>query len=89
MEKNGFRVELIKDGNAVSGVRRPDPPMHTTTHGVSQFAFESDDVAELKQELIESGVLITWEFENDELGVKFIFIRDPEDNLIQFLQRLR
>ncbi|MCC5647526.1 VOC family protein [Nostoc sp. CHAB 5824] len=88
-EKNGFRVELIKDGRAVSGVQRSNPPVHTSIHGVSQFAFETDDVNKLKQELIERGVPITWEFENEELGVRFIFIRDLEGNLIQFLQQLR
>lgn len=89
LEKNGFRVELIKDGNAGAGVRRADPPAHTAVHGVSQFAFETTDVVALKQELLERGVPITWEFANDELGVSFIFIRDPEGNLIQCLQRLK
>ena len=42
-----------------------------------------------KEELRERGVPITWEFANDELGVSFIFIRDPEGNLIQCLQRLK
>jgi catechol 2,3-dioxygenase-like lactoylglutathione lyase family enzyme len=88
-EKNGFRVELIKDGNAASGTKRNDPPAHTSIHGVSQFAFETEDVLALKQELVGRGVPITWEFENAELGVKFLFIRDPEGNLIQFLQRLK
>ncbi len=88
-EKNDFCVELIKDGSAVSGVQRSDPPAHTSIHGVSQFAFETDDVITLKQELIERGVPIIWEFENKELGGRFIFIRDLEGNLIQFLQWLR
>ena len=88
LEKNGFRVELIKDGNAVRGVQRADPPAHTAFHGVSQFAFQTTDIRALKQELLDHGVPITWEFANDELGVSFIFIRDPEGNLIQFLQRL-
>jgi methylmalonyl-CoA/ethylmalonyl-CoA epimerase len=88
LEKNGFRVELIKDGKAVTGVHRQDPPAHTAVHGISQFAFETADVAALKQELRERGVPITWEFANDELGVSFLFIRDLEGNLIQFLQRL-
>jgi methylmalonyl-CoA/ethylmalonyl-CoA epimerase len=88
-EKNGFRVELIKDENAVAGAKRPDPPAHSSIHGVSQFAFETDDVLALKQELTAREVSIAWEFENAELGVKFLFIRDPEGNLIQFLQRLK
>ncbi len=88
LEKNSFRVELIKDGNAVRGVQRADPPAHTAFHGVSQFAFQTTDLRALKQELLDRNVPITWEFANDELGVSFLFIRDPEGNLIQFLQRL-
>jgi catechol 2,3-dioxygenase-like lactoylglutathione lyase family enzyme len=88
-EKNGFRIELIKDGNAASGTKRADPPAHTSIHGISQFAFETDDVLSLKQELLERDVPIAWEFENAELGVRFLFVRDPEGNLIQFLQRLK
>ncbi|HLM61133.1 MAG TPA: VOC family protein, partial [Pyrinomonadaceae bacterium] len=88
-EKNGFRIELIKDGNATSGTKRADPPAHTSIHSISQFAFETDDVLSLKQELLERDVPIAWEFENAELGVRFLFVRDPEGNLIQFLQRLK
>jgi hypothetical protein len=69
-------------------VQRSDPPAHTSLYGVSQFAFETDDVSTLKQELIERDVPIIWEFENEELGAKFLFIRDPDGNLIQFLQKL-
>ena len=41
------------------------------------------DVVALKEELRERDVPITWEFANDELGMSFLFIRDPEGNLIQ------
>jgi methylmalonyl-CoA/ethylmalonyl-CoA epimerase len=90
LELNGYRVELIKDGNAKgrSGLRRADPPAHTSVHGVSQFCFQTDDLKGVRAELEAKGVLIIFPFENADLGARFLFVRDPEGNLIQFLERL-
>lgn len=88
LERGGFRVELIRDGNATSGEQRPDPPAHTSTFGVSQFAFETADLAAVRAALEERGVEITWAYENEDLGARFLFVRDPDGNLIQFLERL-
>lgn len=88
LEKNGYRVELIQDGNATDGSPRPDPPGHTATFRISQFAFRTQDLEGVKAELGGRQVPITWEFENADLGAKFLFIRDPDKNLIQFLQLL-
>jgi len=90
LELNGYRVELIKDGNAKDKIKtRPTPPSHTSIMGQSQFCFLTENLNELKKELENKGIGIEWEFKNDELGVKFLFIRDPEGNLIQYLQKLR
>ena len=89
LEKNGFRGELIRDANARADALRPDPPAHTSRPGVSQFAFETDDLAAVRRALEARGVAITWEFENADLGVRFLFVRDPEGTLVQFLERLR
>ncbi|MGH2412704.1 MAG: VOC family protein [Microcystaceae cyanobacterium] len=88
LEKNGYRVELIYDGNSTSGITRPDPPAHTAAQGISQFAFETDDLEAVRSELEGNGVEIVWQFENADLEARFLFIRDPEQNLIQFLERL-
>ena len=90
LQLNGYRVELIKDGNAEDRIpKRPDPPAHTSMIGQAQFCFYTDNVDEIEKELTDKKVNIVWKFQNEELNVKFIFIRDPEDNLIQFLQRLK
>ncbi len=86
--RNGFRIELIEDANAKPGIVRPDAPAHTSTHGYSQFMFGTDDLAQVKAKLTEKNVPIHFEFENAELGVRFFFIRDPNQNLIAFVQRL-
>lgn len=88
LELNGYRVELIEDGNSQPGVRRTDPPGHTAIQGISQFSFLTTDLAGVRSELVCRGVSITWEFENAELGVKFLFIRDLNGNLIQYIQKL-
>jgi methylmalonyl-CoA/ethylmalonyl-CoA epimerase len=88
LEKNGYRVELIYDSNAKAGITRSDPPTHTGVHGISQFAFETDDLPAVRSQLEERGVEIVWQFENADLEARFLFIRDPEQNLIQFLERL-
>lgn len=90
LQLNGYRVELIKDGNAKNKIaRRLDPPAQTSIIGQSQFCFYTNNVDEIEKELIGNKVKIVWKFQNEELNVKFIFIRDSEDNLIQFLQRLK
>jgi methylmalonyl-CoA/ethylmalonyl-CoA epimerase len=86
--RDGFRVELIEDANAKPAPIRPDAPAHTSIHGFSQFMFGTDDLAKVKAKLIEKKVPIHFEFENAELGVRFFFIRDPNQNLITFVQRL-
>ena len=88
LELNGYRVELIEDGNSKPGIQREDPPAHTASHSISQFSFSTTDLGSVKSELLRRDVPITWEFENAELGVKFLFIRDPDGNLIQYIQTL-
>jgi catechol 2,3-dioxygenase-like lactoylglutathione lyase family enzyme len=88
MELNGYNVELIQDGNAKPIPPRPDPPAHTSTYGITQFQFRTTDLSGVKKELIAKQIPIVWEFENQELGVKFLVIRDLNANLIFFLQPL-
>lgn len=89
LEKAGFRVELIADGNARAGPERSDPPSHTALLGVSQFAFEVADIDEAHAALAAKRVNFAWTLQRyPDLGVAFFFVRDPEGNLVQFIQRL-
>ncbi len=89
LELNGYRVELIRDAQAKPTPPRADPPKHTAPQGISQFCLQTDNLAAVRAELVRREVPIAWEFENAELGVRFLFVRDPDGNLIQFLQRLK
>ncbi|WP_376093780.1 VOC family protein [Roseomonas sp. CCTCC AB2023176] len=88
LRRDAFRIELIEDANARPGIPRPDAPAHTATYGISQFMFGTDDLADVRRRLAERGIHPHFEFENAELGVRFFFIRDPNVNLIAFIQRL-
>lgn len=89
LENDGFRVELIADGNARAGIRRADPPAHTSVTGVSQFAFEVSNIDEAHAALAAKKVDFAWTLQRyPDLGVAFFFVRDPEGNLVQFIQRL-
>jgi catechol 2,3-dioxygenase-like lactoylglutathione lyase family enzyme len=85
---HGWRVELIEDRTARAAEVRPDPPKHTGWYGVSQFCLQTTDLESVKQELKTIDIPIVWEFQNADLGVHFVFIRDPDGNLIQYLQRI-
>ncbi len=89
LRRENFRIELIEDANAKPGPMRADAPAHTAVHGVSQFMFETQDIAQVKTQLKIKQVPMHFEFENAELGIKIVFIRDPNANLITFVQRLR
>lgn len=88
LELSGFHVELIKDVESVPSPKKELPPAHTRFQGLTQFSFITEDIDAVRANLIERDIPITWEFSNQELGLAFIFIQDPEDNLIQFMQKL-
>jgi methylmalonyl-CoA/ethylmalonyl-CoA epimerase len=88
LKRGDFRVELIEDAKAKPGLARADAPAHTAWHGYSQFMFQTKNLAAIKQRMQAQKVPIHFEFENAELGVRFFFIRDLNQNLITFVQRL-
>jgi len=89
LERDGFRIELIEDARSKAGPERADPPGHTALRGVSQFAFEVGNIETTKQQLGERGAEFVWDLQRyPDLGVAFLFVRDPEGNLIQFVERL-
>jgi len=89
LPRGDFRIELIEDGSSKPGPQRADPPAHTAIHGVSQFAFQVPDIEEAQRVLRERGVTFAWELQRyPDLKVAFLFVRDPEGNLVQFIQRL-
>ncbi|HAJ59327.1 MAG TPA: hypothetical protein DCP31_08705 [Cyanobacteria bacterium UBA8543] len=89
LELNGYRIELIENDNAQPNVARPAPPRHTAIYGMSQFSFLTRDLRAVRAELLQRNVPIISEFENSDLGVSTLFIRDLNGNLIQFIQLIQ
>lgn len=87
LERRGYHIELVHDGRARSGVFRPDPPAHTTLFGVTQLVFETSDLAGLKTALAARGAILTGDVQQGPDGARSVYLRDPEGNLVQFLQR--
>jgi catechol 2,3-dioxygenase-like lactoylglutathione lyase family enzyme len=87
LARNGYHIELVHDGRARSGVFRPDPPAHTTLFGVTQLVFETSDLNGLKAALEARGAAQTGGVQVGPDGARSVYLRDPEGNLVQFLQR--
>lgn len=89
LKRGEFRIELIEDSRSTPAPERANPPAHTAVRGVSQFAFQVDDIDATQRALAARGVQFAWELQRfPDLKVAFLFVRDPEGNLIQFIQRL-
>ncbi len=89
LQNGQSRVELIEDATAKPGIKRPDPPAHTAYSGLSQFALEVPDIDVALEKVTSKGAKVTWELQRyPDLRVAFFFLRDPEGNLVQFIQKI-
>lgn len=87
LEKSDFRLELIEDVNSTPQ-KRDNPPKHTLIQGVAQFSFTIDNMDTVIDELKARKVEFAWgPITYEDLGMKFLFIRDNE-GLIQFFEML-
>jgi methylmalonyl-CoA/ethylmalonyl-CoA epimerase len=87
LEADGVRIELIEDVRW-QPYPRPNPPYHTGFQGVCQVAFFVDDMDAVVERVKQRPIEIAWDVITvDDLRMKELFIRDPEGNLIQFIER--
>lgn len=86
LDINGTRLELIQDDSATYGILRNDPPKHTRVFGVSQFSFVVADIQSTMKTLSAKNIPTEFFFKNDDLQLYFVFIRDLNGNLVQFIQ---
>ncbi|MCC9312447.1 VOC family protein [Kitasatospora sp. RB6PN24] len=84
---NGAQVvELVRVANGIDQ-RRPLPPNHGALRGLSQLAFYVADLAATASELKARGAeLVTEPTDAPALGVRVVFVRDPEGNYLEFIQ---
>lgn len=85
---NDFRLELIEDINSTPQ-KRNTPPQHSLIQGMAQFSFTIDNLDQVTEQLKARNVDFAWgPIAYEDLGLKFLFVRDNEGNLIQFFEML-
>ena len=88
LELNGFKLELVEDKRSKPFLRK-NPPSHTLFRGVTHFSFEVDDFTKTIQLMKDKNVEIVIEdFTIEEIKNRIMIVKDPDGNLIQFLQVL-
>jgi len=81
-----LRLSLLHKNGSVPGPHRPDPPNHTYYRGISQFSFVVPDMEKTIDYLTLARVKIIFAFTNTYLKLKLAFVRDGDDNIVQFIQ---
>ncbi|HWK42929.1 MAG TPA: VOC family protein [Croceibacterium sp.] len=83
------RVELIRMAGSEAGPARQTPPGHLGVQGFSHLALETPDIVATKAALAAKGVTPIVDISDlPPLGIKAMFIADPEGNPIEIVQRL-
>ncbi len=89
LRQGEFEIELISFAGSIAGTEHPDPPKHAQLRGITHFAFRVANVDEMIGELENKGVPVLWGPKvYEEHRMKVIFVRDPEGNLVKFVERL-
>jgi methylmalonyl-CoA/ethylmalonyl-CoA epimerase len=87
LETSGIRIEFIEDVRW-QPYPRPNPPYHTGFQGVSQIGFFVPDMDAVQRRAKERQLEIAWDVITvEDLRMKEFFVRDPEGNLVQFIER--
>jgi len=89
MKSNNVELELVETKNSMP-CRRDDPPAgHVTLRGISQLSFRVDDAKQAMEQLKNISVKIVFgPVHAPEFNLNAFFIRDNENNLIEFIERL-
>lgn len=83
------RIELIQSAGSAPGPARPAPPGHAALHGITQVTLETHDIEAVKQALAAKGVSPVLDItEVAPLGIKVMYLLDPEGNAIEIAQKL-
>jgi len=82
------RLELVYSPTAKdSNPARPKPPGHAGLHGYSHFTLQSSDLAATKAALLAKGATLAMDItEVAPLGIKVLYLTDPEGNAVEIAQ---
>lgn len=83
------RLELIQMAGSQAGPARQKPPGHLTIRGFTHIGIETPNIEATKAALLAKGVTLTVDISTlAPLGMKAMFVTDPEGNAIEIIQRL-
>lgn len=83
------RIELILAAGSVAGTPRAAPPRHAGIRGISQVTLETTDIAATRAALVAKGVTLAMDVtEVAPLGIKVMYLLDPEGNAVEIAQKI-
>lgn len=83
------RIELILAAGSVAGTPRAAPPRHAGIRGISQVTLETTDIAAVRAALVAKGVTPAMDItEVAPLGIKVMYLLDPEGNAVEIAQKI-
>ena len=88
--RNGNQgIELVQMAGSVPGPERGTPPAHLEVRGPGQLMLQVTDLAATKSALLAKGVTPDVDItEVAPLGIKVMFVNDPEGNPIEIVEVL-
>ncbi len=90
LTRGNERIELVHSPGATPGAPRPLPPAHAGIHGLTHLTLETADLTATKAALSARGVTPVMDItEVKELGIKVLYLRDPEGNYVEIVERLK
>jgi catechol 2,3-dioxygenase-like lactoylglutathione lyase family enzyme len=82
------RIELLRIADSQPGPARGKPPGHAAIRGITQVTLETRDIAATRAALAAKGVTPALDItEVAPLGIKVMYLLDPEGNAIEIAQR--
>lgn len=86
--RNGNQgIELVQMANSKPGPERGTPPAHLAVRGPGQLMLQVKDLEATKAALLAKGVRPDVDITNiDALGIKVMFVNDPEGNPIEIAE---
>jgi catechol 2,3-dioxygenase-like lactoylglutathione lyase family enzyme len=86
--RNGNQgIELVQMANSRPGPERGPPPSHLEVRGPGQLMMQVDDIEATRAKLLAKGVTPDVDITDVAvLGIKVMFVMDPEGNPIEIVQ---
>ena len=84
------RIELLSIAGSTPGPARATPPGHAAIRGITQVTLETNDIVATKAALAAKGITPALDITDVAvLGIKAMYLLDPEGNAIEIAQTVR